>query len=397
MKIVELKTTLFEFELDRVMGDANSPRGRTKSGSCLVELITDEGLVGISIGGGNSITQIRSLFEGIIIGSDPKAVYSIWKKMVDRFFKGGHDGIANDAISALDVAMWDLRSKVNEEPLWKTLGGSKKPINAYASDIALPLNDEKLGKWYKKMAKNYGFKSAKLKVGLDQDSDLRRLEIMRNALSINNDDPILYIDSNEYWSPKQTIRKVSEMEERFTLGWIEEPARRWDFLGLKKVSDALKTPVCAGENLDTLGDFLPYFHHRSADVIQVSHGMTGITGALQIADVAYGLELPITLGGSAGILHAHIASAIPNCITIEIPHPEPETKVYKWDVKIENGLAVLGDKPGHGITIDYEELNKSVVNKISVKSGPSPYGRRAGAGLYEVPPTKDEIKEANSK
>ena len=61
------------------------------------------------------------------------------------------------------------------------------------------------------------------------------------------------------------------------------------------------------------------------------------------------------------------------------------------------GLAVLGDKPGHGITIDYEELNKSVVNKISVKSGPSPYGRRAGAGLYEVPPTKDEIKEANSK
>ena len=79
------------------------------------------------------------------------------------------------------------------------------------------------------MAKNYGFKSAKLKVGLDQDSDLRRLEIMRNTLSINNDDPILYIDSNEYWSPKQTIRKVSEMEERFTLGWIEEPARRWDF------------------------------------------------------------------------------------------------------------------------------------------------------------------------
>ena len=78
MKIVELKTTLFEFELDRVMGDANSPRGRTKSGSCLVELITDEGLVGISIGGGNSIAQIKSLFEGILVGSDPKAVYSIW-------------------------------------------------------------------------------------------------------------------------------------------------------------------------------------------------------------------------------------------------------------------------------------------------------------------------------
>jgi len=71
MKIIELKTTLFEFELDRVMGDANSPRGRTKSASCLVELITDEGLIGLSIGGGNSIPQIQSLFEGIIKGNDP--------------------------------------------------------------------------------------------------------------------------------------------------------------------------------------------------------------------------------------------------------------------------------------------------------------------------------------
>ena len=177
------------------------------------------------------------------------------------------------------------------------------------------------------------FKAGKLKVGLDQDSDLRRLELMEKALSKNCDNPILYVDSNEYWSPKQTIRKISEMEERFSLGWIEEPARRWDFLGLKKVSDSIKTPVCAGENLDTLGDFLPYFHHRSADVIQVSHGMTGITGAMQIADAAYALELPVTLGGSYGIIHAHIANAIPNCITIEVPHPEPETKVFSFSLQ----------------------------------------------------------------
>jgi len=397
MKIIELKTTLFEFELDRVMGDANSPRGRTRSASCLVELITDEGLIGLSIGGGNSIPQIQSLFEGIIKGSDPRSVFSLWKKMVEKFFKGGHDGLANDAISVLDVALWDLKSKINEEPLWKTLGASKKDVNVYASDIALPMGDEEIGNWYKKMAKDHGFRAAKLKVGLDQDSDLRRLQIMHDALIPNTKDPILYIDSNEYWSPKQTIRKVSEMEERFTLGWIEEPARRWDFLGLKKVSEALKTPVCAGENLDTLGDFLPYFHHRSADVIQVSHGMTGITGALQIADAAYGLELPVTLGGSTGIIHAHLANAIPNCITVEVPHPEPETKVYEWDVKIENGYAKLGDKHGLGIIINYEELAKAKVDKISSGSGPSPYGRRPGAGLYEVPASEDEIKEASSK
>ena len=125
--------------------------------------------------------------------------------------------------------------------------------------------------------------------------------------------------------------------------------------------------------------------------------MTGITGALQIADAAFGLELPVTLGGSFGIIHAHIANAIPNCITIEVPHPEPETKVFTSDVKIKEGMAKVGNKPGLGIEINYSELSKNEVTNISTKSGPSPYGRRPGAGLFEVPPTKDEISEARAK
>ena len=297
----------------------------------------------------------------------------------------------------MDVALWDLKSKYYEEPLWKTLGGNSEKVNVYASDISLPISDDQIYKWYSDMAIKFGFNAGKLKVGLDQDSDLKRLQLMYDALKLSGKEPTLYVDSNEYWSPKQTIRKVSEMEERFTLGWIEEPARRWDFLGLKKVSNSLKTPVCAGENLDTLGDFLPYFHHRSADIIQVSHGMTGITGALQIADAAYALELPVTLGGSTGIIHAHLANAIPNCITVEVPHAEPESKVFSTDVKITNGFAKVGNKPGLGIEINYDELSKSKVGSVSVKSGPSPYGRRQGAGLYEVPPSKDEIKEARRK
>ena len=397
MKIKKLKTTLIEYNLDRIMGDANSPMGRKKASSCVVEIITDEGLRGISLGGQNSIPQINSIFEEILINNDPKAVMSTWKKMIEKFFKGGHDGIANDAISVVDVALWDLKAKINGEPLWKTLGGNNEKVNVYASDIALPISDDDLFEWYTKMSDEFGFKAGKLKVGLDQDSDLRRLELMEKALSKNCDNPILYVDSNEYWSPKQTIRKISEMEERFSLGWIEEPARRWDFLGLKKVSDSIKTPVCAGENLDTLGDFLPYFHHRSADVIQVSHGMTGITGAMQIADAAYALELPVTLGGSYGIIHAHIANAIPNCITIEVPHPEPETKVFSSDVIIKDGYALVGNKPGLGVDINYEELTKHKVKSVSQKAGPSPFGRRLGAGLYEIPPSKEEIIKGQSK
>ena len=120
-----------------------------------------------------------------------------------------------------------------------------------------------------KMA-SWGFDGGKLKVGLNQDDDIRRIGIMRDALKVNSDNPLIMIDSNEYWSPKQAIRFISEIEQTFDLTWAEEPARRWDFIGLKKVSDGIKTAVCAGENLKTMGDFLPYFHYKSADVIQVS-------------------------------------------------------------------------------------------------------------------------------
>ncbi len=394
MKITGVSSTLFQHTMPRRMGDANSPMGRAIASGCLIELHTDTELTGITTGGGAAIGIINSLVEGVLIGQDPRRVTGLWQRMVNKHFKGGHDGIANDAISALDIALWDLKAKYNDEPLWKTLGGVKQPINAYASGLDMPLSDDEIFGFYRGMAEKYGFKDGKLKVGLDQDFDLNRIGLMKDALSINTDEPGLMVDANEYWSPKQAIRKVREMEEQYDLMWIEEPARRWDFLGLRRICDAVRTPVCAGENLDTLGDFLPYFHNRSADIIQVGSGMTGITCALQIADAAYGFNLPVTLGGSAGHHHAHLATVIPNYITIEVGNAEPDNKVASHDITFKNGQAILGDKPGLGIEINHEELEKAKVDRIPPGAGPSPFGRRPGAGLYEVPPTKEEKAEA---
>lgn len=395
MKITGVTTTLYRFNMARRMGDANSPMGRMRGSGSVLELRTDSELTGIACGGGNVRSIIDSLVDGILKGQDPRRVTGLWQRMVDKHFKGGHDGLANDAISVLDMALWDLKAKANDEPLWKTLGGTERRINAYASGLDMPLSDSELHAWYRSMATEYGFTAGKLKVGLDQESDIRRIGIMKDALGVSLDDPDLMIDANEYWSPKQAIRKVREIEATFRLAWVEEPARRWDFLGLRRISDAITAPVCAGENLDTLGDFLGYFHNRSADVVQVSAGMGGITCALQLADAAYGFELPITLGGSAGHLHAHLASVMPNYVTIEIGNPVDDSGVILSDTKIENGQAVLGDKPGLGIEIDREVLARAAVESIPPGSGPSPFGRRPGAGLYEVPPTDEEVAEAS--
>ena len=369
MKITGVSATLYQFTMSRRMGDANSPMGRSRGSGCVIELHTDTELTGITTGGGAAMPIIESLVEGILIGQDPRQVTGLWQRMVNKHFKGGHDGIANDAISALDIALWDLKAKANGEPLWKTLGGSRKPIKAYASGLDMPLSDQEIFDFYRGMAEKYGFKDGKLKVGLDQDYDLRRIGLMNDALSINTDEPGLMVDANEYWSPKQAIRKVREMEEQFDLMWIEEPARRWDFLGLRRICDAVRTPVCAGENLDTLGDFLPYFHNRSADIIQVGSGMTGITCALQIADAAYGFNLPVTLGGSAGHHHAHLATVIPNYVTIEVGNPESDDGVTNHDITFEDGKAILGDKPGLGIEINRDALQEASVAKIPPGSG----------------------------
>lgn len=394
MKITGVKTTLYAHRLSRRMGDANSPSGRVKGTNCVVELATDEGLVGIGLGGGGVRPQIQALAEGLLVGQDPRRGYGLWQRMVNKHFKGGHDGLINDAISALDLALWDLKAKANEEPLWKTLGGSRTRALAYASGIETPLADQQVHDWYARMAGEYGFKGGKLKVGLDQDADLRRLGLMDQALRRATERPMLLIDANEYWSPKQAIRKVREMEERFDLGWVEEPARRWDFLGLRRVSDSVRSPVCAGENLDTLGDFLPYFHHRCADVVQVSSGMTGITGALQLADAAYGYELPVTLGGSPGNIHAHLATVMPNFMCLEVVDPEPGDGVFNTDVAIVDGWAIPGQRPGLGIEIDREALARQAVDRVPPGAGPSPFGRRPGAGLYELRPSAAELAEA---
>ena len=392
MKITRMESTLYVFDQDRRMGDANSPAGRIKGSGCVVELHTDEGLTGIGLGGAACGRRCRRWLSNCLSGKI-RAECRACKRMVDKHFKGGHDGLINDAISTLDMALWDLKAKANGEPLWKTLGGSKQKIHCYASDIGLPMSDADLEAWYRRMATEYGFRHAKLKVGLDQDADLRRLEMMERVFKERTDAPMLYVDANEYWSPKQAIRKVSEMEERCSIAWIEEPARRWDYLGLRRVKEGVRTAVCAGENLDTLGDFLPYFQHRAADDSgQLRHDRY----LVRAADCRRGVRLRTAryARGIPGLIHAHLATVMPNFMTLEVPDPVVRDGVFTSDIEIVDGWAVLGDRPGLGLEIDREALEKGRVDAIPAGSGPGPFGRRPGAGLYEVLPTAAEQAEA---
>ncbi len=383
MKVTGARTTLFQTDLPRALGDSNLPGGTSRTASCALVLETDEGLTGVALASPSSAASIEFLLP-IVVGEDPRGVRSIWQRLVDQVFKVGFVGVAAEAISAIDVALWDLKAKAAGEPLWMTLGAKAEDtkVAAYASGLDLPLNKDQLRAFYREMA-GRGFFRGKLKVGLDQDADLERLAIVREELSINSKRPVLMIDANEIWSPKQAIQRITEFESKFDLTWVEEPARRWDHRGLRKVSQTVRSAVASGENLQNVSQFMPLISNEAIDIVQISSGCGGITGALQVAEVANAFNLPVAFMSSAGNFLAHLAAAIPNHSALEVIDLEWHRGVIRTDTRIEGGSIVLGNAPGNGLSIDEEALQLALVEKPSPDAlfGGSIYRRPRGAGF----------------
>ena len=315
---------------------------------CIVQLLTDTGLTGIGIADARSGPAVRRLVTGMLAGADPRSVTGIWQQMADAAPARGAASL-RQAMAVLDVALWDLKAKANGEPLWKTLGGARPRANAYASSVGLALDEAQLSAWYLRMAGDYGLRGGKLQAGRDMDENLRRVGRMRTALERAASEPVLMIDAARCWPPGEAIGKLRLLEEEFDLCWVEGASRDRDVRGLKRVSDGIRGAVCVGAGFATVGDYQPHFQHRSADIVQIDINAIGITGALQVADAAFGLELPVTLAAAPGNMHAHLAGVMPGFMSVAITDPDPRSQVLSSDVRIEGGWAVAGDAPGNGL------------------------------------------------
>ena len=374
MKITGVRTIPYQLTMQRPIGDANNPVGSDQMPGCALFLDTDEGLSGIGFGGG---TLVHDMVQQLLVGQDPRGVLGHWNRMVDFVFKQGNRGANTAAIAAIDTALWDLKARINGEPLWRTLGAASNRVRAYASGIDLCLNDEEIAAFYTRMAAR-GVAAGKLKIGLDLDADLRRIGIMRDALATSGKTPELCIDVNEYWSPKQAIRYMHVIEQEYDITWVEEPARRWDADGLRKVSDNVRAAVASGENLHSLEDFVPLLSNRAVDVLNVGAGASGITGAMKIAALAYAHETPVTMMNCAANYMAHLAATLPNHIMMEVLDNGRDA-VLTHTHPIVDGWIELNDEPGLGFTFDEEKLKECAVDGPGSRFG---WGRRTGAGLY---------------
>jgi L-alanine-DL-glutamate epimerase-like enolase superfamily enzyme len=376
MKITGYKLDKYIQKLDRAIGDANYPKGDDLMGMSILRIETDEGITGIAPGGNDAVEDLFHVIEG----KDPRGVTGLWKEMVDWVHKGNNEGEINGAISAIDVALWDLKAKINDEPLWQTLGAREGRAKAYASDIGYNLPDDELHAFYSRMA-DMGIDGGKIKIGLNMTDDLRRIGIMNDAFRKVKNRPYLMIDTNEYWSPKQAIRYINQIEEHFDIFWAEEPARRWDYDGLRQVSRGISAAVASGENLNDVGQMYPLISQQAIDVANVGVGHSGITGARQVANMCYAYELPVTMMNCPANFMAHLAAALPNHNMMEVVDPGREDAFESWDNHIEDGWIVIGNTPGLGISINTDKINALQSADFNRKPG-FPFPRRDGAGLW---------------
>lgn len=383
MKITAHRSLVTCHDWGRPIGDVN---GVVQSGITEVPVLlleTDGGLTGVGLG---PHTEIDRLFPAVE-GADPRATFALYDAMLAHVFKSGHAGATFGTIAAIDMAIWDLKAKMAEEPLWRTLGAADRFVPGYASGLCYGLDDDAFAAHYEQWA-DRGFAAAKIKGGRDLDRDIRRLTTARDIFARNSARPAIMFDVNEAWNCKQAIRNLAEIERHVDLTWIEEPVRRWDARGLAQIARAVKPAVATGENLTGLEQYVPLFDAGAMDIVQTG-SVWGITHFHRVAMAAHSRGLPVSPVAYDANPVAHAAAAVPNMIGIEVQDFGSPIGI-DVDQQIADGGVVLGDRPGLGLIIDEAAIAQAgSTSGWNVQGGP--HRRSRTAGLQLVPDSRKVV------
>ncbi len=303
-------------------------------------------------GGAVMDTLAREITE-LATGHDADRIEQLWQHLWWALHYGGRGGPTVLALSAFDTALWDLKAKRANLPLWNLLGGNDSRVSCYAGgiDLDLPL-DDLLAQTEGNLER--GFRAIKMKVGSPRLSrDVERIAAMRTHLG---DGFPLMVDANMKWTTDQAIRAARAFQP-YDLTWLEEPISPDDMAGHARVVRDGGLPIAAGENLRTLWDFRHLI--ASGGVTWPEPDVTncgGITPFMKICHLAEAFNLPVTSHGAHDIT-VHLLAACPNGQFLEA-HGFGLERYIEHELVLENGKAVAPDRPGHGVVFDWAGLEK---------------------------------------
>lgn len=301
--------------------DGDNPQARRKwmgpVGDVIVEVETDAGIIGVGHGNwatGAIKTIVDETLSKLVIGEDPRERERLWDIMYRATIPFGRKGAAIEAISAVDLALWDIAGKEAEKSVYELLGGPvKSDIPAYASNLH-PVDHEKLAEEAIQYVEE-GFEAMKLRFrygpeagrsGMEENEKI--VETVRNAVG---DDIAIAGDAYMGWNVRYT-KKMLQRLERYDMEWVEEPVIPDDIDGYTEIRDASNVPISGGEHEFTRWGHKELLEREAVDILQPDvHRCGGLTELLKIDSMASAHDVPV-IPHSGTNPHLHFIAASTN-------------------------------------------------------------------------------------
>ncbi|MEM2921424.1 MAG: mandelate racemase/muconate lactonizing enzyme family protein [Candidatus Bathyarchaeia archaeon] len=367
MKITDVKTHYIRIPLKKPYhGGTYTIDSRA---TIIIQIITDQGIIGEAFAGdqrtnGSQICQlIHGEYKNLITNEDPTAIHKIWSRLFNVAIKATDKRTHLEALSLIDVTLWDILGKISRQPVYKLLGGHHNripiiTIGGYYQEGKDPSLLEKEVKTYieQEMA------GIKLKVGrTDIDEDIERVKIVREAAG---EDFVIAVDANMAWTPRQAIRFAKEAE-KYNVAWLEEPAQWHNFAqNMHIIKQATTIPLTAGQSELTRGGCKQLMDREAIDICNADSSLCGgISEWMKIAhlaelynvSMAHHEEWQISMHLLAGITHGTYAECFAD------PDRDPLFQSLVVNKRIHRGYIELPSRPGLGLELDTEFIRRHEV------------------------------------
>ncbi len=380
MEIIGIQTYVLRTTLgDQAFGWSQRVGNSRQTAICAIT--TDEGLQGLGeafyFGGPSTIAAqiIEEALGPLILGEDPLDNAVLWDRLYNWTRDQGQKGVTISALSAVDIALWDIKGKALNLPIYKLLGGAYRTrAKAYATGLYEPQNVPDVVEALTKEAIEYrdrGFQGVKLKIGYDPTTDLSYVRAIREVIG---EDIALMVDANHAYNANEAIRLARAMEP-YGIEWFEEPVPPEDLEGYQEIRANTDILIAGGECEYTRFGFRRLINQRAVDILQpdlcATGGFTEMARIVALASAANMPVIPHVWGTNIGLAASLQAFAA-------LPHfPERRFPAEPWfeydrsanplregvtleSINMQDGYLTIPDHPGIGVTLNMDFINNHI-------------------------------------
>lgn len=342
----------------------------------VVRVSTDAGISGIGEVDSSPLAA-KAVIEGpfshsltsglreLLIGQDPLQTEYLWYRMYNSNIYSGRRGIAIHAMSGIDIALWDIKGKFFQQPIWKLLGGGfHERIRCYASSLfgSTPKETGERARRFRDM----GFTAMKFgwaPMGKNEKTDIALVREARQGIGDEND---LMIDAGLVWDAKTAIQRARAFSE-YDVFWLEEPLRPDDYQGYRRLTAATEMRIAAGEEESERNSYIELMDRGQIDVVQIDLTRCGgFTEAMKIASLAYDRGLPVVNHGFSTYINVaaalHFLNSIPNSFIAEYVVEEGTTlrdSLTRERIAACDGFLQIPEEPGLGMELNEDAISRN--------------------------------------